>query len=220
MLGERSSGTNFISRLLGRNTPLRPSDALGWKHGAAPLAIPPDLVVVCVVRNAASWALSMHARPWHATPALQRLALPDFLRAEWDSTVDRAKYFNGAGELVGQPLLADRDASGRRHANLFRLRTAKLQALARFGGSGASAVLLRLEEAQVAPERVVDGLRAGLGLPPRETSLRPVVRRLGTRFKPAIPDRPETPKALAAADLAFLRAETDAALEAELGYTY
>jgi hypothetical protein len=61
---------------------MRPSDALGWKHGfAQALAIPADLAVICVTRNAADWALSMHAKPWHAVPALQALAFSDFIRA-------------------------------------------------------------------------------------------------------------------------------------------
>ncbi|WP_373488146.1 hypothetical protein, partial [Blastomonas sp.] len=32
VLGERSSGTNFVKRLLGRNSTLRPTEDLGWKH--------------------------------------------------------------------------------------------------------------------------------------------------------------------------------------------
>ena len=47
VIGERSSGTNFIKRMLGRNTPLKATEDLGWKHGYPHmLAIPEDLLVV------------------------------------------------------------------------------------------------------------------------------------------------------------------------------
>ena len=32
VFGERSSGTNFVKRLVGRNTALIPTEELGWKH--------------------------------------------------------------------------------------------------------------------------------------------------------------------------------------------
>ena len=41
VFGERSSGTNFVKRLLGRNTALAPSEGLGWKHGLPHMAAIP-----------------------------------------------------------------------------------------------------------------------------------------------------------------------------------
>ena len=35
VLGERSTGTNLVKRLVARNTGLHPTEALGWKHGLA-----------------------------------------------------------------------------------------------------------------------------------------------------------------------------------------
>ena len=64
VVGERSSGTNYVKRLLGRNTGLKPTEALGWKHGGPQaLAIPADLLVVICVRHAGDWARSMHRGP-------------------------------------------------------------------------------------------------------------------------------------------------------------
>ena len=43
VVGERSSGTNYIKRLFGKNTGLRPVETLGWKHGGMQtLAVPAD----------------------------------------------------------------------------------------------------------------------------------------------------------------------------------
>ena len=33
VFGERSSGTNFVKRLIGRNSVLKPTEEMGWKHG-------------------------------------------------------------------------------------------------------------------------------------------------------------------------------------------
>jgi len=132
VLGERSSGTNFVKRLIGRNSALKPTEALGWKHSAPHmLAIPADMAMICVVRRADTWARSMFQKPWHTTPQMQALPFSGFLRAEWDTIIDRPRYFKG---LVpegskGAPLQADRDPmTGRRYGNLFLLRRAKLDA--------------------------------------------------------------------------------------------
>ncbi|MWD27351.1 hypothetical protein E0K89_007700 [Aquicoccus sp. SCR17] len=222
VIGERSSGTNFVKRLLGRNTALVPTEALGWKHGfCQALAIPAELAVVVVVRRADDWALSMHSRPWHATPALQRLPFADFLRAPWDSVIDRPRYFPGQEEALGQPLQQDRDPlTGEPFPDIFALRQAKLAAHLGFAERGGSVALLRLETVRNDPQAALERIAEGFGLPAPEGPFRPVVKRLGNRFRPAIEDRPETPDALSAADMAFLRSRVDTAQEAALGYRY
>lgn len=224
MLGERSSGTNYVKRLMGRNSALAPTEALGWKHGhPQAIAIPPDLAVICVVRNAADWALSMHAKPWHATAELQALGFSEFIRAPWDTVIDRARYFDGAeaAGVLGQPLQADRDpVTGRPAANLFALRRAKLTGLLSYLGRGCTCAVLRMEPLQQEPEPGLDALLAALGAAPRTDAFRPVTKRLGSRFKPAIASRPARPDTLSDADRAFLMEQVDSAQEAALGYRY
>lgn len=222
VLGERSSGTNFVKRLLTRNSTMEPTEALGWKHGhPSALAIPADFAVICVVRNAADWARSMHAKPWHATPALQAMDFADFLRAPWDTSIDRARYFDNQIDLVGQPLQADRDpVTGRLHGNLFALRRAKLAGLLSYFERGCTCAMIRTEAVQNSPETMVERLVAGLGLPPCSTPFRGVTRRLGAKFKPAVAGRPATPAGLSTEDREFMKSELDVAVEARLGYTY
>lgn len=224
VLGERSSGTNFAKRVLGRNTPLTPSEDLGWKHGFAQMtAVPPDMLVVCMLRNAADWVRSMHAKPWHCSAAMQALPLSGFIRAEWDTLVDRDRYFPEAARLglTGQPLQQDRDPlTGARFADIFALRRAKLAALTGFAARDCNLAILRMEELTAAPEATVDAILAGCGLPPREGPFRGIAKRLGSRFRAAIPDRPATPEALSPADLDYLRSRVDPAQEAALGYRY
>ncbi|MGR3479248.1 hypothetical protein [Salipiger marinus] len=222
VFGERSTGTNFVKRLIGRNTALAPTESFGWKHGFPQMTVlPEDLLVVCTFRHAADWARSMHARPWHCPPEMQALPFSDFLRAEWRSIADRPRYFPqlAAEGGEGQPLQQDRHPlSGRPFANLFALRRAKQEALLGFLHRGASVLLCRLESVQAAPEAFLNELRHGLALP--AAPYRPVTRRLGTRFRPAVTPRPATPPALAPEDLAFLTGQLDLATETALGYRY
>lgn len=223
-MGERSSGTNFGKRILGRNTPLSPSEALGWKHGFAQMtAIPADMLVVCMVRNAPDWARSMHSKPWHTSPAMQRLAFSDFLRAPWDTSADRARYFDGAEELgfTGQPLQHDRHPlTGAPFADLFELRQVKLAGLLSYLNRDCNLAVLRMEEVIAAPEDTVDAVLQAFGLPDRTGPFRGIAKRLGSKFKAAVADRPETPKTMSEADMDYLRARVDQAQEAMLGYTY
>lgn len=222
VLGERSSGTNFVKRLLGRNTDLAPTEALGWKHGFAQMrAIPADLAVICVVRRADTWAQSMHAKPWHTTPALQSLHFSQFIRAEWDTIVDRPRYFDGETETLGQPLQHDRDpVTGARFENLFALRTAKLRGLTGFLNRDCTCIVLRMEDAVADPQVTLSTLATTLNCARPDNEFRPVVKRLGSKFKPSVKVRPQTPEALSSDDLAYLKTATDQDLEQALGYSY
>ena len=223
-MGERSSGTNFVKRLIGRNTGLEPSEVLGWKH-AAPmmLAIPADLTVICTFRAADAWALSMHAKPWHCTPAMQRLEFSDFIRAPWETIIDRPRYFPWADgpEYRCQPLQADRHpVTGEMYRNLFQLRSAKLSALLGFAQRHPSCIFVRLEAVQAAPEDFLGELAAQLAVPGELAPYRPITKRLGSRFKPAVEGRPATPPEMARDDSDWMRGELDVQLEAAIGYRY
>ncbi len=225
VLGERSSGTNFVKRLIGKNTALTPTEDLGWKHGFSQMiGIPHDLAVIVSVRRADRWALSMHAKPWHTTPALQKLTFSDFIQSPWDTIVDRPRYFGGraaALPIVGAPLQQDRHPiTGATFGNLFQLRKAKLAHHLGYAQRGCTFVLVRMETAQAEPDLILDRLRNALGLAPATGPLQAVTKRLGSKFKAAVPERPVTPQAASAADIAFLRAETDPGQEAMLGYSY
>mgnify|MGYP001097428456 CR=1 FL=1 len=224
VLGERSSGTNFVKRILGRNTPLTPTEALGWKHGFPnATAIPADMVVVVCIRDARAWARSMHAKPWHSEAPLQRLEFSDFLRAEWRSTADRDRYFPKDAELGirGQILQHDRHPmTGLPLENLFALRRAKLWGHLSYLNRGCSIVLCRMEEAIADPADCLRQFRQAMGLPADDTPPAKVVKRLGANFRAAVAERPETPKTFPAEDMEFLRSQLVVKLEAALGYSY
>jgi hypothetical protein len=224
VFGERSSGTNFVKRVIGRNSVLSPTEDLGWKHGVPSMAaIPPDIAIVVAVRDARAWSLSMHAKPWHCPPAMQRLGFSEFIRSEWATVADEAKYFPQVKAMGGEgfDLQIDRHPiTGARFENLYALRRLKLQAHLSFLNRGCTVVFCRMEAVQAAPEAFVDDIHKGLDLPPPPQAYRPVVKRLGSKFWPAVEHRPATPARMPEEDLAFLRANIDPDLERALGYSY
>lgn len=222
VIGERSSGTNYLKRLLGRNTPLQPVELLGWKHGhMQALAIPRDMVVLISLRDARPWALSMFAKPWHTKPDHQALPFDQFLRAPWDTVIDHAKYFPGTGPLMlGEPLQQDRDPlTGLPYGNLLRLRTGKLRSHLSFVQRGCACVVVRQQTVLTDPQGFLAQFRAAMGLPVSENALRPVVKRLGARFNAAV-NRPSVPSSFPSEQLSFLRQELDLPMESALGYCY
>ncbi|MEL7097860.1 MAG: hypothetical protein AAGM84_03430 [Pseudomonadota bacterium] len=222
MLGERSSGTNFVKRLIGQNSALRPVELLGWKHGfPQAVAIPPDIAVVLCVRQAEDWARSMFAKPWHTSPEMQALPFSEFIRAPWDTRLDKMRYFEGIGlpAAQGQPLQLDRHPlTGARFENLFALRQAKLAGLLSYLARDCTVVLCRMEEAQADPEGFLRRVLEPLGVAPN-APFKPVVKRLGSRFAPAVASRPALPAEMSAADRAFMAAQLDPAQETALGYS-
>lgn len=221
VVGERGSGTNFVERILTENTPLAPDPAQGWKHGFVQVpAIAPQALVVAVFRAPLPWLRSLHARPWHATPEVQALGFSDFIRSPWLSRIDQPRAQGGphGKSMLGAPLQHDRDPlTGLPFATPMALRTAKARAHLSYRSRGCNLVLARFEAVIADPAAFVARLSAAFGLPTPE-ALAPIERRLGNRFRPAVASRPATPETIAPEDLAFIGANLDPALEAELGY--
>lgn len=222
VVGERSSGTNYLKRLLGRNTPLQPVELLGWKHGhMQALAIPRDMVVLISLRDARPWALSMFAKPWHTKPDHQALPFDRFLRAPWDTVIDHTKYFPGTGPLmIGEALQQDRDPlTGQPYANLFRLRAGKLRSHLSLLNRSCACVVVRQETVLADPMGFLAQFRTAMGLPMSAAPLRPVIKRLGARFNAAVA-RPPTPESFPKDQIAFLQQELNLQMESALGYRY
>jgi len=224
VMGERCSGTTYIEALALANLGLVRAPLNQWKHGFLALdAVPADVLVLAVCRDAAAWVRSLYARPWHTTPDRRALDFETFIRAEWRTAID--PHFRH-GRYVGkahmrQVLQHDRHPlTGLPFASPFHLRRAKLAALHGLCRRGINVVFARLETivadpggylAQVAQAFDLD---RDPGLPPRVPD-----RRLGgiatwaQRGKVA-PDR------LAPGDRAFMRSVLDLDHEAALGYRY
>ena len=92
--------------------------------------------------------------------------------------------------------------------------------LTSFFNRGCALLFCPLEAVQTRPENFLADLRAGFNLP-ESGPYRPVHKRLGSRFEPAVNEpRPEPPGQLCAEDMDFLRSRLEPGLEAALGYHY
>ena len=221
VFGERSSGTNFVKRLIGKNTILTPCEDYGWKHGFPQMTgIGADTLIVGCVRNVNDWLRSMYAKPWHCPPSMQALEFTDFIRAEWATVIDRPRYFPDADRLnmTGQPLQQDRDpATGLPFANIAKLRAAKAASLLTYRNRGCNLVLVQLEAVQPDPAAFLNQLTQTFDLP-AVGAVKPIVKRLGSKFKYAVETRPDMPKTISDQDLAFIQSQLDPKIEAALGY--
>ncbi|MCG7574691.1 hypothetical protein MHM39_14050 [Phaeobacter sp. CNT1-3] len=229
VFGERGSATNLVRKLIDKNLNIVRTESLGWKHAAPHMvAIPRDFLMIGVVRNAESWALSMHKRPWHLDPSCQAHDFATMLRSPWRGIVDReADFEEVVGEMTGQTegleLQFDRHPiTGRPFENLFDLRNVKMATLLGMLNRDCNMLLIRAETVQTDPEGFIDWVKTNLDLTMRPPRFKPVKRRLGNRFNLSAPVevRGETPKALSDEDRKYMLSKLDLAQEASLGYHY
>lgn len=230
VLGERGSGTNFVRKLIDKNVALFRTEGMGWKH-AMPhsVGIPDNLLPIVVVRDARTWALSMHKRPWSAHPDLQLLGFSEFIHHPWDAIVDRAADFEEIHpemQVEGNILQFDRHPiTGLPFDNLFDLRRNKLASMLGLSNRGCNLAVVRFESVLEDPGAFVNALRDQLGVAPNKRvvgdEIRMPNRRMGNNFNDSHKgQRPETPKSFPDSDLDFLRSATDTATERQLGYAY
>ena len=163
----------------------------------------------------------MHRRPWHCPRAMQKLRFEDFVQARWETVADRPRYFPGQTEADwGKPLLLDRDpATLAPFDTLFALRRAKLAHLLAVMQQCEATVLVSLRHLQNDPEGILRNITTRFDLTPNAV-FRPVRKRLGQRFKPALSTRPDPPKTMPPVVRVQMTQHLDLALETRLGFDY
>jgi hypothetical protein len=223
VLGERGCGTNVIRKIVHESLNIRKTEALGWKHGfPAMVAVPPRFLTIVAVRPAQAWAHSLYKRPWHATRAMQSLGFSAFLRAPWDSYVDKVSHFdNIAPRLLpeGHALQWDRHpVTGEAFETIFAMRNLKHRALLGMPARGASVVYVALDAFNAAPRTFLSDLASAFNLTETERGYAPVRRRMGNRFTPAVAERAPAPDRWQQADLDWMHSQLDHHIETTLGF--
>ena len=145
------------------------------------------------------------------------------MRGPCKTVIDRPRYFEGMthGSEAGRILQLDRDVlTGMPYPNLFALRQGKLFSHLSFSNRGCAVCLVRMEFATKEPNAFVEQMLSAFSLPPLAAPLKPVHKRLGSRFVPSVEARPELPEGWAETDLAFLKKNVNTDLEALLGYSH
>jgi len=76
VLGERSSGTNYLDTLLAGNLAIKPRAQFQWKHGY-PIThiVPRTQLTIVSFRDPLDWLRSMHKKPWHAPQDVWQMPL-------------------------------------------------------------------------------------------------------------------------------------------------
>jgi len=224
VLGERGCGTNVIRKTVQDTLTIKRTEALGWKHAVpSMLAIPPTFLTICAVRNPSAWTTSLFRRPWHSTAAMQALDFHQFIRSPWHAYVDHRDHFEMIPPNLhpqGHDLQFDRHPiTGARYETIFAMRNLKHRALLSLPARGASVVYVALDAFNADPERFLADLCDSFGLTMRAAGYKPVKRRMGNRWTPAVANRPAMPDTWAAEDIAWMNSQLDTSLEAALGFT-
>ncbi|MEX5730235.1 hypothetical protein Ga0609869_003588 [Rhodovulum iodosum] len=220
VVGERCSGTNFAHHLIRANVTNNPCQAYGWKHGF-PLfiAAPRDVVFVVMFREALPWLKSMYQKPWHSTEALRALAFSDFIRAEWDATIDKPGWFalEEDDKRAGLPLQYDRNPlDGSRFANILEMRGMKMRAMLGLKTRGAKVVFRTHAELTQNPEALIEELAGTFGLS-RKPGFTVPEGHFGWVWNERKAWLGPGPIEISDADMAFIDSQIDPALERAAG---
>lgn len=223
VLGERGCGTNVTRKIIDNTLALHRSEALGWKHNIpSMIALPPGFLVICAVRAPAPWARSLYRRPWHGAHFLQALDFSTFIRTPWQGHIDNETQFEGIPPGLrpqGLELQWDRHPiTGARYDTIFAMRNTKHRALLSLPARGASVAYVALEAFTARPRQFLEGLRTAFDLTPTGKPYRPIKRRMGNRWTPAIEGRAPLPDPLPQADLDWMHTQLDPQIETALGF--
>ncbi len=168
VLGERSSGTNVTRYVVERATGLQLTTKLGWKHGfVRSVGVPNDTVVFVPCRYPYDWVRSMFHKPWYCRQTMLGLGFSEFIRAAWDTIIDKpiADFGLKRPRYVNVPLLADRDpVTGQMFQNILKMRTAKLRHLIGLGNDICDRVLFRFEAFAARPNEFLNSVAQVFGV--------------------------------------------------------
>lgn len=210
VLGERNSGTNFVSSLMQRNFGEKIEDArpYGWKHGFIDRRVvaTPGLLTLVVYRHPLRWLQSVHAKPLELTKNFQTLRFEDFLETPWTGGFQRE---NGPME----PSTADLEPeTGRVFPTPMAMRSAKIAYLEAMKGMGGQVCFLRFEDVNHRPKSSISAIADHFSLPLGGFEGVHGFKGGKGRYLPKLMPRPND------LEMAKIRAGLDQDLEASIGY--
>ncbi|QXT40232.1 hypothetical protein [Gymnodinialimonas ceratoperidinii] len=224
VFGERNSGTNFVEQLVERNFDLERVQLYGWKHGfPVSMGYHRRSLILFVYRDPIDWTVSMFNTPHAPHPDVKLDSFSEFIRSEWaifnrrnSRRVWRQRWnATSRGELDFMENTFDRHPeTGKRFRNVMEMRRSKLVAGLSFRNRICNLIIASYEDIRTNKEPFLDYLSAQFDIPrsdtfdPIEDKVSPDVRAKKT-FKRAD---------ISPEDFAYLAAELDADVEAQLGY--
>ncbi|WP_321447814.1 hypothetical protein [uncultured Cohaesibacter sp.] len=220
VLGERSSGTNFLKAQLD-TIPDMQFKNWGWKHAfITAWNVSPNLMIFGIVRNWNDWLLSMHKKPWHASKQLHEMAFSDFIRTKWEShPIPRPRQDQNM--IIEKTIPGDRNPiDGSQIENVLALRALKLKNLLSLPLRAENVVLMKYEWFNQNPGALSDLLKSkfpSLDCPNFE-KIKGKSFASFENYKRFEDFRPEFSKTIPEEDLSFIKSNLDSELEASLGY--
>lgn len=181
------------------------------------VGISKDVLVVVCVRDPYDWLASMYDKPWHCAASMRDLGFSGFIRAPWDSEIDRPKRFFKLppNPYSSIPILQDRDPlTGLRFDNLIQMRTTKLRHWTGLANGLCNLVVCRFEAFKENPDAILSVVSKsfGIGLKPFDWSDQPM------GVMPAKMRQGKVGK-ISSKDVKFVNSHLDADLEQLLGYS-
>lgn len=223
VLGERCSGTNYAKSFFEKNFYISHVESLGWKHGFPTFtAFPKDFLAVVVFRNAHSWVRSMYGKPWHTENYIRKMNFHDFIRAEWNTFVDKAGYFRlpEGDAMVGQTLQLDRHPiTGRSFRNIVEMRNAKTQAWLGLANRNINVFYVNHEKLVADPKGIIDMVSNGFDMVAGKDILIPEGK-FGWNWPKRVTSHPMPTLPLDEADQDFINSNLDMVQERAIGYSY
>lgn len=233
VIGERCSGTNFVSSLLETNlknievTKAEQIEPYGWKHGyitkrALDHANDNHCLFIHVHRNPYDWIRSFYENPHAAHPTLKHLPFSQWIRSEWQSIyTEFNSYYRRGHPLHHTEMLEDRNPNtGKRFENVIQLRTSKLNHFEHLQKHSPNVISVSYDSINENPENFLKEIASRFLVMCKE-SYNPIIAYKGNRGTPKKFQRAYQEKKypdFSSEDLNFINSQLDWELENKLGY--
>ncbi len=222
VIGERCSGTNFLTSLISENTQLIKC-RIGQKHFPPWYELGPeyyhgdaryyhfnnteDFLFLVIFRDPYDWVRSFHIQPHHAHKSLLNLSFSSFIREPWliDPSVTAVENY---------PLLDLNPKDGLPFKNIFALRSRKIEDMLEIQNRAPNVYYINYEIVRDYPEQVLKEIAHlyNLQLKSSYTAIDSYKGAGKTNFKPI------AYKPISDLDLEYINSQLDKKLEERIGY--
>ena len=133
IIGERVSGTCFLSKLVTSNTTLKLNNSFGHKHFFQDIekikkSNTAHILFLFITRDIIEWLQSFMSSTYHASDNLRSCQdFSKFIRTEWSCVYDETSGIRSSNSLYKKEMMHERDPETRkRFSNAIKMRTSKI----------------------------------------------------------------------------------------------
>ena len=133
VIGERVSGTCFLSKLITSNTTLKINNSFGNKHFFQDIESikrknTSHILFIFVTRDIIEWLQSLMTSTYHSSDNLRSCQdFSQFIRTEWSCVYDETSGIRPSNSLYKKEMMHERDPdTKKRFSNAIKMRTSKI----------------------------------------------------------------------------------------------